>query len=135
MVASSWERKEPSTATEMIFQMAGSSRSVSLETSVGIGIPIHRHLLLVFTHRIRLTSIRLRANVIQQSNNLRACPRFTQAGKDARDAVTVSIKVHIGHGVDRERNVEPVFVCLARCGLDADAGRDASDHNVRDAQS
>ena len=49
--------------------------------------------------------------------------------------MTVSIKVHIGHGVDRKRNVEPVFVCLARCGLDADAGRDASDHNMCDAQS
>ena len=57
-------------------------------------------------------------------------------GKDARDAMTVSIKVHVGHGVDRKRDAESVFVCSAtRCGLDADAGRDAGDHNMRDVQT
>ena len=44
IVASSCARKEPSTATAKIFQMARSNRSVSLDTLGGIGTTIHTYL-------------------------------------------------------------------------------------------
>jgi hypothetical protein len=47
----------------------------------------------------------------------------------------VSIGVPVGHGVDGEGDVESELVCVAGGRLDADAGGDSGDDDLRDVHS
>jgi hypothetical protein len=52
--------------------------------------------------------------------------------KHSRDAVVMRVGIQVGHGVDRERDIEPEFMGLPRGGLDAGAGGDADHDDLRD---
>ena len=43
-------------------------------------------------------------------------------------------RLHVGRGVDGERDVEPEFMRLARGRLDSGAGGDSGDHGLRDSK-
>ncbi len=67
-------------------------------------------------------------------DNLRRGAGLAQAGKDARDAVVVSVCVHVRHGVYCKSHVEAVLVRMACRRLDSDTGSDSGDHHLGDAQ-
>jgi hypothetical protein len=74
------------------------------------------------------------AGAVEEIDDLLGRAGFAQPWEDPRDAVSVSISVHVGHGVDGEGDVESELVRVAGGRLDAYAGSDAGDNNLRDAQ-
>src|ERR1700733_3027925 len=59
---------------------------------------------------------------------------FAEHGEDVADGVVVRGGVEVGHGVGDQRDVEAVLVGLAGGRFDADAGRDAADDDLGDAE-
>ena len=59
-------------------------------------------------------------------------PDLAEPGKDRASAVCVGIRMHVGHRVDGERDVEAEFIALTGGRLDAyaagDPGRSRSVH-------
>ena len=77
---------------------------------------------------------RSRAGFVEQINDLPSRAGFAPPREDSGDAIDVRVKVHVGHGVDREGDFEPRFVRVACGRLDAFAGGDAGDNDLGDPQ-
>jgi hypothetical protein len=59
---------------------------------------------------------------------------FAEHGEDVTDGVVVRGGVEVGHGVGDQGDVEAVLVGLAGGRFDADAGGDAADDDLGDAE-
>ena len=57
---------------------------------------------------------RMRGLSFEQVDDLPTRPGFAESGEDARDAVGVSVGVHVGHRVRSERDVVSELVCVTR---------------------
>lgn len=51
---------------------------------------------------------------VEEIDDLPGSAGFAQAREDPRDAIGVSVRVQVGHGVDCERDMEAVLVRVAR---------------------
>src|SRR5579863_1488827 len=104
MVASSCERKEPSTATAVIFQTSGSSRPDSAEI-LGKG-----------------------------AEDLICGPNASETREDIFKGETVMLGVLAGAGIFDEHKGKAEAGALTGCGLDACVGGDACEHYRVDAE-
>src|ERR1700730_5402059 len=69
------------------------------------------------------------APVLEKVDDLAGRAGFAQLREDARNAVAVSILIHVGHRIDREDHVESEGVGVTRRRVDPGAGGDANDHD------
>jgi len=86
-------------------------------------------------HQCRLGGGRqeLLAPAVEELEDLRGRAGLAQSREDARDAVVVSVCVHVRHRIHSQRDVEPVLVRMPCGRLDANARGDSGDHHLRDA--
>ena len=74
-------------------------------------------------------------SAIEEVDNILGGIGFTKAWKDARDTVSMSVGVQVGHGVDGENNIETAFVRLTGGRFHAKAGGDTGENDLRDTQT
>ncbi len=74
------------------------------------------------------------ARAIQETDDLLRGAGFAESRKDSRDAIYMGVGVHVRHRIDSKRNIEAEFMRVTRRRFDADACRDASDDDLRDAK-